>query len=37
MKFDAKMDLKSDPKIDIWVLRGQIFEILGCFLEESDF
>ena len=37
MKIDAKMDLKSDPKIDIWVLRGQIFEILGCFLRSQIF
>ena len=37
MKIDAKMDLKSDPKIDIWVLRGQIFEILGCFLRSRIF
>ena len=29
MKIYAKMDPKSDPKIDIWALRGPIFEILG--------
>ena len=37
MKIDAKMDPKSDPKIDIWALRGQIFEILGCFLRSQIF
>ena len=31
------MDPKSDPKIDIWALRGQIFEILGCFLKSQIF
>ena len=35
MKIDAKMEPKSDPEIDIWVLRGQIFEILGCFLRSQ--
>ena len=37
MKIDAKMDPKSDPKIDIWALRGQIFEILGGFLRSQIF
>ena len=37
MKIDAKMDLKSDPKIDIWALRGLIFEIWGCFLRSQIF
>ena len=26
------MDSQSDPKIEIWALRGQTFEILGGFL-----
>ena len=37
MKIDAKMDPKSNPKLDIWALRGQIFEILGCFLRSQIF
>ena len=37
MKIDDKMDFKSDPKINIWVLRGQIFDILGCFLRSQIF
>ena len=37
MKIDAKMHPKSDPKIDIWALRGQIFEILGGFLRSRIF
>ena len=37
MKIDAKMDPKSNPKIDIWALRDQIFEILGGFLKSQIF
>ena len=37
MKIDAKMDPRSGPKIDIWALRGQIFEILGGFLKSLIF
>ena len=37
MKIDAKMDLESDPKIDIWALMGHIFEILGGFLRSRIF
>ena len=37
MKIYAKMDSKSNPKLDIWALRGQIFEILGCFLRSQIF
>ena len=37
MKIHAKMDPKSDPQIDIWALRGEIFEILGCFLRSRIF
>jgi len=37
MKIDAETDPKSDAKIDIWVLRGPIFEILGRFLNNPIF
>ena len=37
MKIYAKMDPKSDPKINIWALRGPIFEILGGFLRSLIF
>ena len=37
MNIDAKMDTKNDPKIDIWALRGQIFEILEGFLRSQIF
>ena len=37
MKIYAKMEPKSDPKIDIWALRGPIFEILGGFLRSQIF
>ena len=32
MKFYAKMEPKSEPKIDVWAIRGQTFEVLGAFL-----
>ena len=32
MKIYAKMDPKSDPEIDVWAIRGPIFEVSGCFL-----
>ena len=32
-----KCTSKVTPKIDIWVFRGQIFEILGCFLRSRIF
>ena len=28
---------KSDPKIDVWVIRGPIFEVLGRFLRSLIF
>ena len=31
MKIDASMDPKSHPKIDLWAIRGSIFEVLGGF------
>ena len=37
MKINAKMDPKSVPKIDIWALRDQIFEISGGFLWSLNF
>ena len=37
MNIYAKMDPKSDPKIDIWTLRGQTFEILGGLLWSKIF
>ena len=37
MKIDAKMDPKSNPKIDVLVLRGHIFEIWGGFLRSQIF
>ena len=32
MKIHAKIDPKSDPKIDLWATRDPTFEILGRFL-----
>ena len=32
MKIHAKMDPKSEPKIDVWAIRGPTFEVLGRFL-----
>ena len=29
MKIYTQMDTKSDAKIDVWVIRGPIFEVLG--------
>ena len=29
MKIYAKIDPKSDPKIDVWALRGPTFEVFG--------
>ena len=31
-KFHAKMDAKSEHKIEVWALRGPTFEVLGEFL-----
>ena len=31
-KIHAKMESKSDPKIDVWAIRGPTFEVLGRFL-----
>ena len=32
MKINAKMGPKSEPKIDVWAIRGPTFEVLGAFL-----
>ena len=37
MKIDAKMDAKSDPKIEVWALEGPTFEVLGGFLRSRIF
>ena len=37
MKIYAKMDPKSDPKIDVWALEGPTFEVLGGFLRSAIF
>ena len=37
MKIDAQMDPKSHPKIDLWAIRGSIFEVLGRFLRGQIF
>ena len=37
IKIDAEMDTKSDTKIDIWVIRGPIFEVLGHVFRKAFF
>ena len=37
MKICAKMESKSELKIEVWAIRGPTFEVLGGFFEESDF
>ena len=37
MNIYAKMEPKSEPKIDVWVIRGATFEVLGAFLRSSIF
>ena len=32
MKINANMGPKSEPKIDVWAIRGPTFEVLGAFL-----
>ena len=32
MKINAKMYTKSEPKIEVWAIRGPTFEVLGGFL-----
>ena len=35
MKIYAKMDPKSDPKIDVWAIRGPTFEVFGRVLRNA--
>ena len=37
MKIHAKIDPKSEPKIDVWAIRGPTFEVLGAFLRSRIF
>ena len=37
MKINAKMYTKSDPKIEVWAIRGPTFEVLGGFLRSLIF
>ena len=37
MKIYAKMDPKSEPKIEVWALEGSIFEVLGGFKRSRIF
>ena len=37
MKIYAKINAKSEPKIDVWGIRGPTFEVLGAFLRSLIF
>ena len=37
MKIHAKMDAKSEPKTEVWAIRGPTFEVLGRFLKSLIF
>ena len=37
MKFYAKMDTKSELKIEVWAIRAPTFEVLGGFLRSLIF
>ena len=37
MKIHAKMYTKSEPKIEVWAIRGPTFEVLGGFLRSLIF
>ena len=37
MKIDVKMDTKSEPKTEVWAIRGPTFEVLGGFLRSLIF
>ena len=37
MKINAKMYTKSEPKIEVWAIRGPTFEVLGGFLRSLIF
>ena len=36
-EFHAKVDAKSDPKTEVWAIRGPTFEVLGGFLRSLIF
>ena len=37
MKIYAKMGSKSEPKTEVWAIRGPTFEVLGWFLRSLIF
>ena len=37
MKIDAKINPKSESKIEVWALEGPTFEVLGGFLRSRIF
>ena len=37
IKFFAKVDPKSEPKTEVWAIRGATFEVLGRFLKSLIF
>ena len=37
MKIHAKIDPKSEHKIDLWAIRGPTFEVLGGFWRSLNF
>ena len=37
MNIYAKMNTKSEPKIEVWAIRGPTFEVLGGFLRSLFF
>ena len=37
MNICIKMDAQSEPKIDVWAIRGPTFEVLGGFLRSLIF
>ena len=37
LKFHAKMPPKSEPKTEVWAIRGPTFEVLGGFLRSLIF
>ena len=36
MKIHAKIDPKSEHKIDLWAIRGPTFDVLGGFLKSRN-
>ena len=37
MKIYAKIDTKSDPKIEVWAFRGPTFQVFGNILKNAIF